>query len=160
MVEHEIERKFFVKKMPNLSGLSSIWEERYYLYANNGIELRMQKRSSEKYELERMSEYSNLSRIQEKIGITKEEFKVLKQFARGPIIRESYLLGEKPQITLKVYHGRFEGLVRVEVEFSSIEEAQQFRIPDWCGEEMTHMSLAKDAMLLDLRAEEFRRLIS
>ena len=155
----EIERKFFVKNIPDLSELKGIQDERYYLYSDDGIELRFQKHG-EKYELERMAEYANLSRTQEKIDITQKEFEVLKQFGKGPIIRESYLIAKNPQITIKKYHDRFEGLVRAEVEFKSLDEAQQFQPPDWFGKEMTDMPVAKDAELIDLTDEEFHKLIT
>ena len=157
-MEQEIERKFFVKTMPDLSALSGIRDERYYLYVSDKIEIRIQKRG-EKYELERMAEYARLSRTQEKIAISKQEFEALKQFSRGPIIRDSYLLQRHPQITIKIYHGRFEGLVRAEVEFKSSEEAQTFQPLDWFGREMTEMPIAKDAKLIDLKEEELHELI-
>ena|SRR3989338_2051436 len=158
-MQQEIERKFFVKNMPDLSGLKSILDERYYLYSNSGIELRFQKHG-EMYELERMAEYANLSRTQEKIEITQNEFEALQQFGKGPLIRESYLITKNPQITIKIYHGRFEGLVRAEVEFESLNQAQQFQPPDWFGREMTDMPIAKDANLVDLANEEFHALLA
>ncbi|OGY53275.1 MAG: hypothetical protein A2912_00175 [Candidatus Buchananbacteria bacterium RIFCSPLOWO2_01_FULL_40_23b] len=155
----EIERKFFVKNMPDLSGLKSIRDERYYLYSDGGIELRFQKHGK-KYELERMAEYANLSRTQEKIEITQNEFETLRRFGKGPIIRESYLISQNPQVTVKIYHGRFEGLIRVEVEFESLDQAQQFQPPDWFGKEMVDISIAKDAKLIDLADEEFHKLVT
>ncbi len=154
----EVERKFFVKNMPDLSHLKAIRDERYYLYSGEGVELRFQKHG-EDYELERMVEYTNLSRTQEKIKITKNEFETLKQFGKGPIVRESYLISENPQITIKIYHGKFEGLIRAEVEFESLDGAQQFKPLDWFGKEMTDMSIAKDAKLVDVADEEFHKLI-
>lgn len=144
--------------MLNLSGMRSITDERYYLYNNDGIELRFQARAGV-YELERMAEYASLSRTQQKIEITRGEFEAIKKFGRGPIIRESYLLSRDPQITIKLYHGRFEGLIRAEVEFSSLDEARAFQPPPWFGEEMTSLPIANDAKLLDLTDEEFKQLI-
>ncbi|MBI2055444.1 MAG: hypothetical protein HYT42_00985 [Candidatus Sungbacteria bacterium] len=157
-MELEIERKFFVLKIPDLTALKSISDERYYLYSGNGVELRFQARG-DKYELERMSENGNLSRSQEKIKITKEEFEVLKPLGKGPIIRESYLISESPQITIKIYHGKFEGLVRAEVEFKSLEEAKKFQPPDWLGKEMIDSPVARDANLVSMDEEEFRKSI-
>lgn len=158
-MEQEIERKFFVRRMPDLSGLKSISDERYYLYGANGVELRFQARG-DKYELERMSENGDLTRNQEKIKITKEEFEALKPLGKGPIIRESYFISESPQITVKIYHGKFEGLVRAEVEFESLEEARSFQPPDWLGKEMTDAPIARDANLVNMDEDEFRKLIS
>ena len=38
---------------------------------------------------------------------------------------------------LDVYHGELTGLVTVEVEFSSLEEAESFSPPAWFGEDIT-----------------------
>lgn len=157
-MEREIERKYYVKSIPNLSGVKSVRDERYYLYSNGGIELRFQARG-DTYELERMAGYASLSRTQQKIEITEEEFEALKEFGRGPIIRESYLISRDPQITVKLYHGRFEGLIRAEVEFFSLNEARAFQPPPWSGAEMTSLPIANDAQLLDLADEEFKQLI-
>lgn len=155
---HEIERKFFIKEMPDVSRLKSIQDERYYLYHGNGIELRFQKHG-ETYEFERMAQCVDLSRTQEKIEITEKEFEALKQFGKGPIFRESFLISKSPQITIKIYHGRLEGLIRAEIEFKSLDEARKFSPLNWMGKEMTEMPIAKDALLIDLTDEEFHKLI-
>ncbi len=38
---------------------------------------------------------------------------------------------------LDIYHGNLAGLLTVEVEFSSLEEAYDFKPLDWFGEEVT-----------------------
>lgn len=61
MKKVEIERKFLVKEMPNLSELAGTPHERHFLYINPPIELRIQ-RKGEKYELERKVLSNELSR--------------------------------------------------------------------------------------------------
>ena len=143
----EIKRKFLVNQIPDLSGIVKTEHERYYLYRQNGIDLRIQ-RLNIKYELERKVEVSNLARVGEKIVITKEEFEILKRFCDGKIIRDSYQISKNT--VLRIYQGRFEGLIRVEVEFQGEDEAQSFNIPDWFGKEITETMLAKDSDLLKL----------
>ena len=38
---------------------------------------------------------------------------------------------------LDVFHKDLEGIVIVEVEFESVEDAQGFEAPDWFGEDVT-----------------------
>lgn len=38
---------------------------------------------------------------------------------------------------LDVFHGVYEGRVYIEVEFESLEDAEEFTAPDWFGEEVT-----------------------
>lgn len=142
------------RKCPIFSGLKSILDERYYLYAGASVELRFQKHG-DAYEIERMAESGPLTRTQEKIEVTEEKFTALKQFGREPLIRESYLIQTNPQITLKVYHGRFEGLTRIEVEFSSLAEAESFESPQWFGKEITDLPIARDAKLVAMTDEEY-----
>lgn len=154
--EREIERKFFVREMPDLSGLTPLRDERYFLYRSPTVTIRFQKRG-DNYELERMAKESELSRSQEKWRITRDEFEALKTLASVAIIRDSYLLQESPQITLKVYRGTHEGLVRAEVEFASEEEARAFTPLPWMGMEMLNTPLAHDASLLDLSKKDLLR---
>ncbi len=157
--EQEIERKFLVVVMPDISSLKSIRDERYYLFSGNGIELKIQLRGNI-YQLERMAEVGNFSRTQEKVEITQEEFEKLRKCVAGPaIIRDSYLICKTPQITLKVYRGEFEGLVRAEVEFESVEDARNFQPLPWFGDEITDSPLGSEAEMLILNQAEFRRLL-
>jgi adenylate cyclase len=41
------------------------------------------------------------------------------------------------KIELNVFRGNLEGLVLAEVEFSSREKSEEFKPPDWLGEEVT-----------------------
>ncbi len=85
--------------------------------------------------------------------ITKEEFDDLKQNASEAIIRDRYNISSNPDIAIQVYHGKFEGLIRVEVEFETQEKAMSFQPLDWMGEEMTGLPIARDSKLLDLTSE-------
>ena len=73
----EIERKFLVKQLPDLSGIQAIPYERFYLYADKGVELRVQQRGDE-YELERKVVIGDLSRSSSICPLSVEEFILLK----------------------------------------------------------------------------------
>ncbi len=155
----EIERKFLVKELPDLSGIKSIPYERYYLRVDEKLEERIQKKG-DKYELETKEVKSSLERTKDKKDISKEEFEELKRGKENEgIIREGYNLSSNPNISIKIYHGKFEGLVRAEVEFKSTEESENYNPESWMGKEITQTDLGRDAKLLCLTNEEFQSLL-
>jgi hypothetical protein len=58
-MKNEIERKFFVKEMPDLSGIEPLHYERYFLERGNGKEIRISK-INDSYVYEDKSEISDL----------------------------------------------------------------------------------------------------
>lgn len=157
-MQNEIERKFFVKELPDLSSLEAIHYERYYLENTNGKETRISKINNS-YIYEEKTEISKLERTTNKKEITPEEFENLKQEASEGIVRDSYKISDEPDITLKIYYGRFKGLIRAEVEFDSGKEAKSFRPPSWIGDEMTELPIARDGELINLTDQEFRKIL-
>src|SRR3989344_5305799 len=155
----EIERKFLVKDLPDLSDKPKETYERYFLYRGGETELRIQKVNG-KFELERKSETSELGSETQKFQINKEEFESLKTKSGEAIVRDSFQLSKNPEITIKIYHGRFQGLVRAEVEFGSEKDARRFTPLPWMGKEITDTPLGRDSRLLDLSDEEFKDLLS
>lgn len=153
-----ITRKFLVKKMPDLSSLQTVRYNRFYLYVGNGTVIRVQS-VGDRYELERKVDKSELVREEQKIEISKEEFEELSKLTDKNIVRDSYLISEKPKITLRVYHGKYEGLARAEVPFESVEEAESFKPLEWFDKEITGSPLAQDGKLLMLSEEEFKLLL-
>lgn len=141
--------------MPDVSGVEPIRYERYYIRREPDIEERVQKKGGT-YEYERKEKISGLESAKEKKQISIEEFNEMKSRAGDAIIRDSYLLNLEPSISIKVYHGKYEGLVRAEVEFDSAELATEFSPLPWMGREITDTLLGRDAKLLDLGEEEFR----
>ncbi len=154
-MKNEIERKFFVREMPDLSGLEPLHYERYFLKHEDGVEERISK-VNDKYVYERKTEVSALERSREKKELSEQEFNQLKEKASEAIIRERYTISSNPDIAIQIYHGRFEGLVRAEVEFETKEEAESFIPLPWMGKEMTELPIARDSKLLDLKAGELQ----
>lgn len=154
----EIERKFLVKNLPDLSNLKPIKYERYFLEVTEKSETRIQFKDN-KYELEKKFNESSLSSRKEKKEISKEEFNKLKKGALKSIIRESYLLCKNPETTIKIYHGDFEGLIRLEVEFKNEKEANNYIPPTWISKEITGTKLGRDSSLIELNKKEFRALL-
>lgn len=158
-MSQSITSKFLAKEMPDLAGKTKSTYQRYYLYNKNSIVIRIQKVDDE-FELERKANESALVREGQTMKITEGEFEELKKFANQNIQRDSYEIQENPRIVLRVYHGDFEGLNRIEVNFKSEEEASAFQPLDWFGKEITGTPLSQDGYLLELSFEEFHKLLN
>ena len=156
-MKKEIERKFLIESMPDLGNIKPQIYERHFLSRNPSSEIRIQKKG-EKYEFERKEKINNLMSKKDKFEITKEKFFKLKENSKGIISRESYLLSKNPEISIKIYHGKFEGLKRVEVEFENEVEAHEFKPLVWFGKEITDSPLGSDSKLADLSKIEFENL--
>jgi len=155
---NEIERKFLIKRMPDLSNFESVIYERYFIFRNDVVEMRVQKKG-EKFEIERKEMVSGLSAEKTKLVISEPEFEKLKQLGSEAILREGFFVSSNPDVSIKIYHGKHEGLKKIEVEFSSEAEARAFQIPDWYGEEITDSIVSRDSKLLDLSDEEFKNFL-
>lgn len=150
----EIEKKYLILQMPNLEGKEKVEQERYFIEQKEDRQVRIQ-RKNDMYELEIKSKIEQGKFQKEKTRITKSEFEKLKRQCEKGILRDSYCIQQNPNITIKVYHGLYEGLVRAEVEFSSIEECKNYKKPEWMGKEISDTKLGLDVRLIQMTREEF-----
>jgi len=168
----EIERKYLLTEAQLNSLISStdnfVLETRYYLYCENDNEIRVTKRAEEPtptFTLDRMQiihedtdEY--YVRSKERLEITETEFTAMVEQLKGqaPVERLHFMLNESTE--LKVYQGRHKGLIRAEVEFSDINEANNYQ-PDFENAgEITNTALGRDVLLAHLTQEEVADLIA
>jgi adenylate cyclase len=158
-MKNEIERKFLVKRLPDLSHIVPKRYERYFLDSKPRTEERIQKIDNN-YFYEKKTDISQLERIRDKKKeITESEFNRLKQKARGPIVRERFDISSNPDISIQIYFGKLTGLRRAEVEFNSVEEAKVFKPLNWMGKEITNLPIARDGKLLDFNDADLERMI-
>lgn len=156
---HEIERKFLVIKMPSLMGVKKEVQERYFIQRSELFEEALKRRGSI-FEYESKFTISKNEKKREKSFITKEEFERLKNLSTRLLERDCYSLSKKkPIISIKKYKGEYRGLVLAEVLFDSIEELEDFKPFDWMGAEVTDTLLGKDATLIDLDREHFKKIL-
>ena len=146
----EIERKWLVSpaSVPySLEAFESSSIEQYYLCTDPVIRIR---KRNDSYTLTCKGSGS-LSRTECNIPITEEAFDKLKCKAEGvPIIKDRYLIpleDDGLNAELDVFHGRYEGLVFVEVEFENEASATSFQAPEWFGTEVTYVSGYSNAEL-------------
>ena len=149
----EIERKYLVKQPPDLSAVVCREMERYYLSSNEDEEIRIQ-RVDQSYSYERKVKTSKNGRTKELHAITKTVFDELKQSASRAIVRSSYDLGHN--LSIKIYHDTYEGLMRAEKEFANEKEANACQPEPWMGPEITESPLGRDSRLLTLNQTQFK----
>ena len=125
----EIERKFLVKEIPPLDGISS--SEIMQGYISISPEIRVRKKDGKYYRTEKGEGF--ISREENEWEISKEEAeKMLKEVKTNLIEKTRYYIPyNKYTLELDIYKGVFEGLVVCEVEFYSVEEAASFVPPAW-----------------------------
>jgi len=133
----EIERKFLVKQVPISHHMCNKMKLlQGYISLDPALRLRS---SGDKY-IFTFKSGQGLSREEFESVLTKEQFDNLWVLVSGNNIEkdryniplENDLIAE-----LDIYHGRLAGFATVEVEFSSIDQANAFNPPDWFGEDVT-----------------------
>ena len=143
----KLTKRYVVQSLDGINLSKPIRYERYYINDN----LRIQKKGNifEKEVLNNENDIVNKEKISE------DEFINLKTDAYSEIVRDSYLYIDDTRISIKKYFGKYDGLNRVEVKFSSLEEMNSYHKESWMKEEITESSLAFDKYLSKLSREEF-----
>lgn len=135
----EIERKFLIKELPdNIDEYKFHIIEQGYLSTEPVVRVR---RSDDEYYMTYKGS-GMLVREEYNLPLTKESYDHLIKKADGNIIsKKRYLIpieNTKLTIELDVFEKPFAPLVMAEVEFESVEQADEFVKPEWFLEEVTH----------------------
>lgn len=142
----EIERKFLVKKMPDLNKYSFKTLEQGYLCTSPTVRIR---KEDDKYYLTYKCKTDigedNIAREEYNLPLSKEAYEHLLSKADGNIIsKKRYLIplgrnkeGSDLTAELDVFAPPFAPLVFAEVEFPTVAEAHSFEKPDWLGEDVS-----------------------
>lgn len=144
----EIERKYLVKELPrDYAGHPVHQIEQAYLCTEPVVRIRKQ---DDEYWLTCKSA-GLLSREEYNLALTKEAFAHLLPKADGLVLKKKrYLIpldDSGPTAELDVFAAEYEGLILVEVEFSSEAAAMAFIPPDWFGEEVTYLGRYSNSSL-------------
>ena len=152
---NEIEKKFFVKKMPeNLENYPKVHIEQGYLNTNSTPTLRIRKYNQEyilcyKFKQKTKLQVASVSKEVE-LPLTEEAYNHLKSKIDGRMIeKDRYLVPLENGLIaeIDIFDGFLKGLKVVEVEFKSEEEASKFISPDWFGKDLTLDVRYKNAQL-------------
>ena len=145
-ISTEIEKKYLVSYLP----------ERFYAYDHTELEqayisfgdgdepekrVRLMRTGvSERYFYTEKSD-GTLSRNEYELEITKKEYRSLCASVRSKFVKKAryYIPVRRGELMaeLDVYHGELTGLVTVEVEFPTLNEAEDFAPPSWFGKDIT-----------------------
>lgn len=140
-------RRFVIQSLDKVNINNPIRYERYYI--NDNLRIQGKNNMLEKEILDK----DNI--IIAKTNISEEEFNKLKKEAYSKIIRDSYLYLDDDRISIKKYLDKYEGLIRVEVNFNSVDEMNGYKIESWMEAEITKSPLAFDKYLSKLSEQEF-----
>ena len=134
----EIERKYLVKYLPeNLESYEQMHIAQGYLCTNPVLRIR---RSNEEYFLTYKGQ-GLMAREEHEFSISEEAFEHLLRKTDGVLLSKiRYLipLDEKHTAELDIFQGVHAPLRLVEVEFESMEDAENFVAPDWFGDDVTN----------------------
>ena len=136
----EIERKYLIKDINtlpiNLKDYPHHEIEQAYLNTEPVIRVR---RQDDAYYLTYKSK-GLMAREEYNLPLNKIPYEHLLEKADGNILtktRYEIPLNDHLTIELDIFHGKFEGLILAEVEFPSMEEAENFTPPEYFGEDVT-----------------------
>ena len=131
----EIERKFTVKELPDLSQFAFHVMEQGYLNTDPVVRVR---KEDDNYYLTYKGK-GLLAREEYNLPLNEEAYYHLVEKSDGIIIRKKrYLIPyEKYTIELDVFEEPYENLIIAEVEFDTEEEAATFKPPAWFEEDVT-----------------------
>jgi adenylate cyclase len=141
----EIERKFKVEILPeDLLGPGS--EIRQGYLSVEPVEIRLRARDDAR-ELT-VKSLGGLRRVEVALPLTPEQFDELWPLVTAFVEKSRHLVQLADALAeVDIYAGKLRGLVVVEVEFASEEEASCFVPPDWFCDEITEDSRFRNAAL-------------
>lgn len=133
----EIEKKYLLKELPDLSCCEYHKIEQAYLCTGPVVRVR---REDENYYMTYKGS-GLMSREEYNLPLTAESYEHLKKKADGNIISKTrYLIPlgvNKLVAEVDIFEKPFAPLIMAEVEFESEEQANAFEAPEWFGEEVT-----------------------
>ena len=155
---NEIEKKFLVKYLPkNLQDYKKVRIEQGYLNTVATPTLRIRKKDEAYilcYKFKQKTELKVASVSKEvELPLTEESYHHLKTKIDGRMIeKDRYLIPLENGLVaeLDIFDGYLKGLMEVEVEFQSEEEASKFEAPDWFGKDVSLDGRYKNAYLCSI----------
>lgn len=133
----EIEKKYLLKELPNLSDYQYHKIEQAYLCTDPVVRVR---REDETYYMTYKGS-GMLAREEYNLPLNADAYAHLREKADGNIISKTrYLIPLQTEgliAEVDVFEPPFAPLVMAEVEFESKEQADSFKAPEWFGEEVT-----------------------
>ena len=154
----EIERKFLVKELPKqLETYNKIEIEQGYISTKPTIRIR---KANERHILTVKSKFGvckdkgdPIVNNEHELEITKKEYENLKKKLDGKVLRKMrYLIPLENGLKVEqdVFKDRLEGLIFAEVEFPSVELANNFNKPEWLGKDVSDDKRYRNSEIIKL----------
>jgi len=135
----EIERKFLVAELPDLSGTQkAVVRQGYLTSPDDSTELRLRQKN-ESYFLT-LKGGGSLARVEREAEISAEQFETFWPETKGRRVEKERYTGHLPDghiFELDVFSGDLAPLRLVEVEFATEAEALSYIPPTWFGADVT-----------------------
>ncbi|WP_217360539.1 CYTH domain-containing protein [Ruegeria atlantica] len=135
----EIERKFLVADLPDLSGAEKAVVRQGYLTApDDSTELRLRQKNDRFFLT--LKGGGAMVRVEREAEITAEQFETFWPETDGRRVEKERFTGQLSDgrtFELDVFQGDLAPLQLVEVEFETEAEAMVYTPPDWFGEDVT-----------------------
>ena len=154
----EIERKWLMdpQTVEQITGLLKLSHsakiEQGYLCSEPVVRVR---RDGDEYYMTYKG-HGHLKREEYNLPLTKDAYEHLSKKCDGILVEKTrYMVpigklsadsGEQ-MAELDIFHGAYEGLVYVEVEFQTVEEAKAFQPPSWFGIDVTELGFCSNSWL-------------
>jgi CYTH domain-containing protein len=136
----EIERKLLVDELPSdLDAWSARRLEQGYLAITGEAEIRIRRADGDDARLT-VKSAPGLSRVEEELALDGDAFERLWPLSEGRrVTKVRHTREDAPGVVfeLDVYEGALAGLMTLEVEFASEEDARAWTPPPWAGRDVT-----------------------
>lgn len=137
----EIERKFLVRQLPDAIDQYPHAEiEQGYLLSTPTVRVRRYGAQCILTVKEHLSASGAIVNREEEFLMPEASYRQLLAKCDGRVVSKTRYripLGEGLVAELDVFHGRHQGLVLVEVEFASLDQAQSFVPPSWFADDVS-----------------------
>ncbi len=154
----EIERKFLVRQLPSdLDSYPVLQIEQAYLNRDPVVRVRQE---NENYYMTYKGR-GLIAREEYNLPLNAGSYEHLKAKADGNVItKRRYLIPVAPYTAeLDMFEGVLEGLCVVEVEFETLQQAEDFTPPAWFGRDVTKARSYQNSVLSAADPEQIRLLI-
>jgi adenylate cyclase len=144
----EVERKWLVQDLPNLSGCEGKEViQGYIAIAADGTEVRLRQTDGTCFQT--VKSEGGLVRDEIEVELSHEQFETLWPATAGRRLEKTRytLRWADKKVEVDVYHSSLAGLIVAEVEFPSASESRWFAPPPWFGAEVTEDEHYKNANL-------------
>ena len=168
----EIERKYTIKYLPKGIKIEQIQEiEQAFLYGDQNTSIRIRKIQNKQeisyiYTEKTRGDIPNKSTVNAKYeiesNIPKEYYETLLPKKISNQIRKTRIvvpIQNNLKVEIDIYYDYLQGFLTAEVEFPNEETANQFKKPEWLGEELSYRELS-NRKLAQMDEKQFKSRIS